>query len=412
MRFCPIRVLLLYMNKQIREQFTLLKNRPDYMYLDSAASSLTPDSILVAMNEYYEQYRANIHRGVYADSEKASTVYEKVRKQTAEFFGATEKEIFFTSGTTGGINKLAYGLEHLLRKGDVILLSEMEHHANLIPWQELAKRTGVELRFITVDKETFELDSDLEKYFDDTVKIVSIAHVSNTLGTILPVEEISKRAHEVGAIVIVDAAQSVVHLPIDVKKLDCDFLVCSGHKMYGPTGVGIVYGKYTALEKLNPAVFGGDMIDTVTYEKTTWAEIPRRFEAGTPNIAGVIGLGAALTFVEHVGFGVIVAHEKNITKKLIEVVLKYGTLVGTDDLDKRIGVVSFAIEGIHPHDVAGFLNEKNIAIRAGHHCTMPLVNTLGLPQGTARASIGIYTTEEDIERLDNALHYLVKAFRK
>ncbi len=400
------------MNKDLRSPFSILKNRPEYTYLDSAASALTPDSVVVAMSEYYEQYRANIHRGVYADSEKASAVYEQVRERVAKFFGADKNEIFFTSGTTDGINKLAYGLEHLITKGDVILLTELEHHANLIPWQQLATRTGATLRFISVNKETFELDSDLEKYFDYKVKIVSVTHVSNTLGTVLPIEKIVRLAHEVGALVIFDAAQSVAHMQIDVKKNDCDFLVCSGHKMYGPTGVGIVYGKTAILGKLSPASFGGDMIDSVTYEGSVWAEIPRRFEAGTPNIAGVIGLGVAVSFIQNIGFDVIVAHEKNITKKLVEAVSAHGTLVGTHNLDYRTGVVSFAIEGIHPHDIAGFLNEKNIAIRAGHHCAMPLVNKLGLPQGTARASVGIYTTEEDVDRLDKALGQLVKAFKK
>ncbi len=400
------------MNNKIREQFTILRKRPEYTYFDSAASSLTPDSVVVSMCEYYEQYRANIHRGVYADSEKASATYEQVRGRVAKFFGAEKNEIFFTSGTTDGINKLAYGLEHLITKGDVILLTELEHHANLIPWQELAKRTGAILRFIPVNKKTFELDPDLEKYFDNKVKMVSIAHVSNTLGAVLPIEKITKLAHEVGTIVIVDAAQSTAHMKIDVKILDCDFLVCSGHKMYGPTGVGIVYGKYSALEKLDPSVFGGDMIDIVTYEKTTWAEIPRRFEAGTPNIAGVIGLGAALDFIQSIGWESIVEHEKNVTRKLVEVVSRYGKLVGTSDLDKRIGVVSFVIEGIHPHDIAGFLNEKNIAIRAGHHCTMPLINLLGIPQGTGRVSIGMYTNEEDVQRLDSALADLANAFKK
>ncbi len=398
--------------KNKREQFSILKNRPDYVYLDSAASSLTPDVVLDAMNEYYTNFRSNIHRGVYSDSEKSSEVYENVRAQAAKFFGAQTEEIFFTSGTTDGINKLVYGLEHLIQKDDVILLSELEHHANLVPWQVLAKRTGAEIRFISVNKETFELDQNLEQYFDDKVKIVSVAHVSNTLGTIQPIKKITELAHTAGALVIVDAAQSVAHIQIEVKKLGCDFLVCSGHKMYGPTGTGIVYGKASALEQLNPAVFGGDMIDTVTYEKTTWAEIPRRFEAGTPNIAGVIGLGAALSFIENVGFGVIVEHERSLTSKLIKVISKYGKLVGTDDLEKRIGVVSFSIDGIHPHDIAGFLNERHIAIRAGHHCTMPLVNKLGLPQGTARASLGIYTTEEDVFQLDTALGELVQAFKK
>ncbi|HRH23231.1 MAG TPA: cysteine desulfurase [Candidatus Magasanikbacteria bacterium] len=400
------------MNKDLRSQFSILKNRPEYTYLDSAASSLTPDSVLDKMNAYYTEYRSNIHRGVYADSEKASAMYEQVREQSAAFFGAKKQEIFFTSGTTDGINKLAYGLEHLVGKGDVILLTELEHHANLIPWQELVKRSGAELRFISVHKETFELDENLEQYFDEKVKIVSITHVSNTLGTILPIEKITTLAHHVGALVIVDAAQSVAHMQIEVTKIDCDFLVCSGHKMYGPTGVGMVYGKTVAFEKLNPAAFGGDMIDTVTYEKTIWAEIPRRFEAGTPNIAGVIGLGAALECIMSLGWNTIIEHEKKVTEKLIEVVSKHGILIGTNNVNNRIGVVSFAIEGIHPHDVAGFLNERHIAVRAGHHCTMPLVSKLNLPQGTARCSIGIYTTEEDIDRLDHALGELVEAFKQ
>ncbi len=398
--------------QDIRSQFSIFKNRPHYTYLDSAATSLTPDSVIRTMDEYYQEYRANIHRGIYRDSEKASEAYENVRARSAEFFGARTHEIFFTSGTTDGMNKLAYGLEHLLTKDDVILLTDLEHHANLIPWQELAKRTGATLRFIAVDRETYELDSDLEKYFDEKVKIVSIAHVSNTLGTVQPIEEITKRAHSVGALVIVDSAQSAAHLPIEVKKMDCDFLVCSGHKLYGPTGVGIVYGKAEALEKLDPAAFGGDMIDTVTYEKTTWAEIPRRFEAGTPNIAGVIGFGTALSFVTNVGIDTIVEHERKLTRQLLNVVKKHGTIVGTENVEKRIGVVSFSIDGIHPHDIAGFLNERDIAIRAGHHCTMPLVNQLGLPEGTARVSVGIYTSEEDIGRLDNALAGLVAAFKK
>ncbi len=398
--------------KNIRNQFRILKKKKNYTYLDSAATALTSDMVIEAMDEYYGEYRANIHRGVYRDSEKASQAYETVRTQAADFLGADTNEIFFTSGTTDGINKLAYGLEHTLKKGDIMLLSELEHHANLIPWQEVCKRTGAELRFIKVNTETFELDQELEKYFDERVKIVSIAHVSNTLGTIQPIEQISKLAHGVGALAIVDAAQSAAHLKINVKNLECDFLVCSGHKMYGPTGVGIVYGTYEALEKLNPASFGGDMIDTVTLEKTTWAEIPRRFEAGTPNIAGVIGLGAALSFINTIGFEAITAHEREITEKLIGSISKYGKIVGTTDLANRIGVISFLIDGVHPHDIAGFLNEHDIAIRAGHHCTMPLVKTLGLGAGTARISIGMYTTEKDIERLDRALSRLVNVFKK
>ncbi len=398
------------MNQKIREQFILLKNRPEYAYLDSGATSLTPDSVTKVVDEYYNSYRANIHRGMYPDSERASKAYEDVRGIAANFFGCNTNEIFFTFGATHGLNMIAYGLEHILKKDDVILLSELEHHANLVPWQQVAKRTGAILRFIPINKETFELDHDLKKYFDNKVKIVSIAHVSNTLGTIQPIIQLSQWAHSVGALMIVDSSQSVAHVPSNVSELGCDFLVCSGHKMYAPTGTGIVYGNSKALELLSPSMFGGDMIDMVELTESTWADIPHRFEAGTPNIGGIIGLGEAIKFIESIGWNNIQAHEQKMTEKLIAVISKYARIIGPSTVTNRTGVVSFVMDKVHPHDIAGFLGERVVAIRAGHHCAMPLMRALNLMQGTARATVGVYTTEEDIAQLDSTLKELHTTF--
>jgi len=398
------------MTSDIRKQFTVLEHNPEYAYFDSGASTLTPDSVMSIANEYYSSYRANIHRGMYPHSERASEMYEDVRRVCATFFGCESNEIFFTSGTTDGINKIAYGLEHILRKDDVILLTELEHHANLIPWQMLAKRTGAVLRFIPIDHTTFALDTDIEKYFDSKVKIVSVAHISNTLGTIQDVQHIAEFAHSVGALCIVDAAQSVAHMRVDVREMDCDFLVCSGHKMYGPTGTGVVYGRSSALQLLQPSVFGGDMIETVDFVQSTWADIPHRFEAGTPNIGGIIGLGETLRFIEHIGWDHIHAHEVEITAKLVDVLSSCARIIGPSMDIPRSGVVSFVMDGIHPHDIAGFLGERGVAIRAGHHCTMPLMQKLDLTEGAARATIGIYTTDADIDKLHSTLAELQHTF--
>lgn len=398
------------MNTSIREQFTLLRNRPNYSYLDSGASSLTPDSVVKVVDEYYNSYRANIHRGMYPDSEQASMVYEDVRRIAAGFFGCNTNEIFFTFGATHGLNMIAYGLEHIVQKGDVIVLSELEHHANIVPWQQAARRTGAVLRVIPVDTETYELDGNFEKYIDEKVKIVSVAQVSNVLGTIQSITRLSQCAHSVGALMIVDASQSVAHMPSNIRELQCDFLVCSGHKMYGPTGTGIVYGSQEALEKLRPSMFGGDMIDTVEFTESTWADIPYRFEAGTPNIGGIIGLGEAIKFIESIGWDAIQSHEKDMTQKLLSVISTYARIIGPSHIINRTGVVSFVIDQIHPHDIAGFLGERKVAIRAGHHCAMPLMHSCDLMQGTARATVGIYTTEEDVMHLDSALKELQTTF--
>ncbi len=398
------------MNQTIREQFAMLRKRPGYTYLDSGASSLTPDSVVKVMDEYYLEYRANIHRGMYPDSEYASTQYENVRTIVANFFGCTPHEIFFTFGATHGLNMLAYGLEHIIEKDDVIVLSELEHHANIVPWQQVARRTGAILRVIPVDKETYELDGNFEKYIDEKVKIVSVAQVSNVLGTIQSITRLSQCAHSVGALMIVDASQSVAHMPSNVRELQCDFLVCSGHKMYGPTGTGIVYGSQEALEKLRPSMFGGDMIETVEFTESTWADIPYRFEAGTPNVGGIIGLGEAITYIQSIGWNAIEQHEKEMTEKLLSVISPYARIIGPSHSARRTGVVSFVIDQIHPHDIAGFLGERKVAIRAGHHCAMPLMRSCDLMQGTARATVGIYTTEEDVMHLDSALKELQTTF--
>jgi len=383
-----------------KEQFPVFKHHPELVYLDSAATGLVPQTVIDAMNEYYEKYSANIHRGLYEISEQATRVYESARDSVAHFLNAERDEIIFTSGTTGGLNLLARSLEPFVQPGDNIVLTQYEHHANLVPWQQLAARTGAALRFITID-EAFCLRLDSARtLIDEKTKIVSFSAISNVLGTIAPVRELVARAKEVAAVSIIDAAQSVVHQRTDVIELDCDFLVFSGHKLYGPTGIGVLYGKKNILETLEPSIFGGDMVDTVTYDRATWADLPHRFEAGTPNIAGVIGLAAAVHFVEGVGWDKIGAHERELTDYLLSSLKQVDGLhiIGSLDLSIRVGVVSFVVDGIHPHDIAEVLSSVNVAVRAGHHCAMPLMKQLGIV-GTARVSIGVYNTREDIDAL-------------
>lgn len=384
--------------QEIKSQFPIFLSHPDLVYLDSAASTQTPQVVLDAMNEYYSQYRSNIHRGLYDLSALATEKYEASRQKIAAFIGADEKEIIFTSGTTHGLNFLASSLGKNLKKGDNIVLTQLEHHANLVPWQMVAKEKGVELRFIKVENFEVSIESS-KKLIDENTKIVSFALVSNALGSISPAKEIIALAKVVGATTIVDAAQAVAHMPIDVKQIGCDFLIFSGHKMYGPTGIGVVYGKKEKLETLEPYFYGGDMIREVTYENSTWADIPERFEGGTPNIAGAIGLGAAVDFIQSIGFEKIQQHEKNLTEKfLLELQKIEGIkIIGGSNLEKRVGVISFTLDGVHPHDVAEILNRDHVAVRVGHHCCMPLMKLLEL-SGTVRVSIGVYTSEQNIEK--------------
>ncbi len=400
------------MTSDFKKQFPIFTANPDLVYFDAASSSQTPQVVLDTMNGYYSEFRANIHRGLYDMSERASQAYAHARKSVAEFINADPGEIVFTSGTTHGLNLLAARLTKTLGSGDNIVLTRLEHHANLIPWQQAAKEYGFEIRFLELTKEYQIDEASIESLIDTQTKIVSFAFVSNTLGTLLPVATIIKKAIEVGAITIIDAAQAVAHQPIDIKALDCDFLVFSGHKMYGPTGTGVLYGKKARLQTLEPFFYGGDMIREVSYASATWADAPQKFEGGTPNIAGAIGFGAAVTFIQQIGWQTIQAHEQTLTDCLIDQLTGVPGLkiIGPAKGNNRTGVVSCNLDGVHSHDVAEILNRENIAVRSGHHCTMPLMKHLGI-QGTVRASIGIYTTEEDIQKLVQGLTEVQRIFR-
>lgn len=406
----------------IKKDFPIFKTHPNLVYLDNASTTQTPGVVLEAMNEYYATYRANIHRGVYELSGQATDMYEGARQVVATLLNAAFEEIVFTSGTTQALNALAYSLSKTLKPGDNIVLTRLEHHANLIPWQEMSRQYGFEIRFIEISQsrqrpdtkyqdDTFMLDmGSAEKVIDEHTKIVSFALVSNTLGTINQFEEIIPLAKKVDALTIVDAAQALPHMPTDMKRMDCDFLVFSGHKMYGPTGIGVLYGKREQLEKLDPFFFGGDMIKEVSFEKAVWNDIPWKFEAGTPNIAGAIGLAAAIQWLERIGSPQIIAHEATLMGYAIEALQKIPGVKIIGPAERRVGVISFTVEGVHPHDIATILDkEYHIAVRAGHHCTMPLIQYLGI-QGTVRASLGIYNTKEDVDALVKGIERVKEIF--
>lgn len=389
------------------KDFAIFQRNNGLIYLDSAATSQLPFSVVNKIKEFYETSNANVHRGIHILSQKATVEYEKARETVARFIHAGREEIIFTSGTTEGLNFLAQTLKTRLKKGDEIVLTEMEHHSNIIPWQQIAKETGATLKYIPVKEYQLHLNKDI---ITKKTKIVSVVHMSNTLGTINPVEDIIKEAHKVGALCIVDAAQSVPHMPIDVKKMDCDFLVFSGHKMLGPTGIGVLYGKRELLETLEPYKFGGGMIKEVTLEKSSWADIPERFEAGTPNIAGAIGLASAVEYLEGKGMKNIARHCNDIAAYAYKQIGKIHGVKIIGPEKNRGPILSFTIEGIHPHDVAEILDKNNIAVRAGHHCTMPLHKKLGLV-GTTRASFYIYNTKKDVDALVQGIEKVKEVFQ-
>ncbi len=380
-------------------------------YLDNAATSLTPNQVLKAMNDYYQKYNANVHRGVHHLSEKATKEYELSRKKIAEFIDASFNEIIFTKGTTESLNLLAYTFTKRLRIGDEIVISQMEHHSNLIPWRELADERGLGLKYIKVNQDgTLDIEH-AKSLITDRTKIVSVTHVSNVLGTVNNVKELAKLAHDKGALLIVDGAQSVPHMPISVTELDCDFYAFSGHKMLGPTGIGVLYGKKHLLEKLPPFMYGGDMIKEVTFYRSVWNDVPWKFEAGTPNIAGGIGLGAAVDYLSKVGMDNIEQKVKELTEyafsKLKEIpgVELYGT-----GIPNASGVVPFNIKGVHPHDVLTILDTNGIAIRGGQLCAAPLVSeVLGL-NALCRASLHFYNTKEEIDRLAEGIKKVKEVF--
>jgi cysteine desulfurase/selenocysteine lyase len=402
---------------EIRQDFPILARQvhgKPLVYLDSTASSQKPLAVIEAMSEYYRLYHANVHRGVYEISEEATARMEKARVKVARFINARQsKQIIFTRNTSESINLVAYawGGAHI-HAGDLIVLTEMEHHSNLVPWQLLAQRTGARLEFIPVsDDGLLRLDV-YEKLLEQQPKLVAFAHMSNVLGTITPAREIIAQAHAAGALTLVDAAQSVPHLPVDVQELDADFLCFSGHKMLGPTGIGVLYGKREILEEMPPFMGGGDMIRTVHLRESTWNDLPWKFEAGTPAIAESIGLGAAVDYLSALGMEEVHRLEQEITTYAMEQLSTVpGLTIYGPPADQRGGVVSFTLADIHPHDLASILDqEMGVAIRAGHHCAQPLMERYGLA-ATARASFYIYTIPADIDTLVRGLHKALEIFQ-
>ncbi len=400
----------------IRRDFPILQrevNGRPLVYLDSAATSQKPEVVIQAMDHYYRWYNANVHRGIHKLSEEATTAYEEARAKVARFIGArSARECIFVRNTTEGINLVAYawGRKHI-GPGDEILLSEMEHHSNLVPWQRLAEEKGARLRFIPVTDDGYLDLSRLDDLLTECTRLVAIIHMSNVLGTINPVEEIIRAAHERGALVLVDGAQSVPHFPVNVQKLDCDFLAFSGHKMCGPTGSGVLYGKRHLLEEMDPFMGGGDMIKEVHLYESRWNDVPWKFEAGTPSIVEGIALGVAVDYLSAVGMEAIHEHEQHLTHHGLERLssVKGVKIYGPRSAEDKGGVITFTVEGIHPHDLATMLDSAGVAIRAGHHCAMPLHERYGIP-ASARASFYLYTTFQEIDALVEALEQAKAVF--
>ena len=399
---------------EIRAQFPILErdvHGKPLVYLDSAASAQKPLSVLKAMDDVYRGYYANVHRGLHMLSEESTDAYEATRAKVASLINApSPDEVVFTSGATMSLNIIARSWGGaFLEKGDEILISVADHHANIVPWQMVAQEKGAVIKAVPVAEDgSVSLDV-ITSMINEKTKIVSLPHVSNVLGTVFPVEEIAKAAHHVGAIFVVDGCQGVVHMPVDVQAIDCDFYVFSGHKLYGPSGMGVLWGKMDILKEMPPFLGGGDMIDRVTIEASTYAEPPQRFEAGTPPIVEVIGLGAAIDFVQSIGMDKIRDHEMSLISyahqqlSSVEGLTLIGTAAG------KSGVVSFTMDCAHPHDISTIVDRKGVAIRAGHHCAQPLMNFMGV-SSTARASFGVYSKKEDIDALVDALGTVRKIF--
>lgn len=388
--------------KTIRNDFPILSRKvhgKPLVYFDNAATSQTPQHVIDVIVDYYSNHNANIHRGVHALSQEATDLYEQARKKIQNHFNAEKShEIIFTSGTTHGINLVANGFSHFLGKTDEILVSALEHHSNIVPWQMLCERTGAKLKVIPMNEEGELIMSDFDTLLSKNTKLVFVNHVSNALGTINPIEYIIGKAHEVGAAVLIDGAQSSPHIKPDVQALDADFYVASAHKICGPTGIGMLYGKEKWLEKLPPYQGGGEMISEVTFEKTTYAALPHKFEAGTPNICGGIAFGAALDYMNNIGFEAIAAYEHELLLYATEELLKIEGLKIYGTSEHKTAVISFNLEGIHPYDVGTILDQQGIAVRTGHHCAQPIMDFYHIP-GTVRASFSFYNTREEIDAL-------------
>lgn len=396
--------------EKIKQDFPIFNqkiNDETLVYLDNAATSQIPKFVEEKVRDFNEKERANVHRGVHTLGLRATNQYESSRQKVANFIGANNaKEVIFTSGCTDSLNLVAASFgEQNIQAGDEILVSIMEHHSNLLPWQQLAKRKQAKLNFIEINSDGLLDIENLKSKISSKTRIVALTHVSNVLGTINPIKELTDLAHEKGAIVVVDGAQAVGHFPIDVAQLNVDFYAFSGHKMFAPTGIGVLYGKKDLLDKMPPYRLGGEMIANVTREGATWAEVPYKFEAGTPNIAGAIGLGAAIDYLQSLDFELIQKHEQELTSYALEKLKNVLglTIYGPQKGNGRIGVISFNLKNIHPHDLATALDLNGIEVRAGHHCAQPLMASLDT-ESTVRASLSIYNTKDDIDKLVSSLH--------
>ena len=395
----------------LKNDFPVLVNNPNLAYLDSGASSLKPKCVIDKLDEYYNKYGVNVNRGVYKLSYQATVEYEETRAVVAKFLNAKQSEIVFTKGASNGLNMLAqsYGLDNV-HEGDEIITSELEHHSNGLPWLNVAKRKKATLKYVELDNEGRITVENFKKVLSNKTKVVALTYVSNVMGYITPVEEIIKLAHEVGAVVILDAAQAVPHMPIDVKKLDVDFLAFSAHKMLGPTGFGILYGKYKYLKNMEPVEFGGDMNDNVELFDVTYKDAPYKFETGTPPIAEAIAFKEAIKYINSVGYDKIQEHEKALLDYAMNK-LKQIDGIEIYNPTTETGIISFNVSGIHPHDVATIYDEKNIALRAGHHCAQLITKWLGCT-GTLRATIYLYNDYEDIDRFIDATKEAAEYFKE
>lgn len=399
---------------KIRDEFPILDqkiNGEDLIYLDNAASTQKPKSVINAIKDYYENDHSNVHRGVHTLSVRATEAYENARVKVAEFLNSPNvHQIIFTKGTTDSINLIASSVTNLVQKDDEILITSMEHHSNIVPWQELCKRTGAVLKVIPINKNGELLIDEYANMISSRTKIISIVHLSNTLGTINPVEDIIEIAKSHDVITVIDGAQAAGHLPIDVQKLDCDFYLFSGHKIFGPTGIGVLYGKENILNEIDPYQFGGEMILKVTFEETTYNDLPHKFEAGTPNIAGAVGIGASIDFINGLDRDLAHQHEMSLHDYALEKLEEIEGVQIIGNASNKSAIISFVIDGLHPHDIGTIINQKGIAVRTGHHCTMPLMDFYRVP-GTVRASFSIYNNHSEVDKLIDAIKLAIKMLK-
>ena len=400
--------------ERIREEFPILDqkiNGEDLIYLDNAASTQKPKAVINAIKDYYENDHSNVHRGVHTLSVRATEAYENARVKVAEFLNSPNvHQIIFTKGTTDSINLIASSVTNLVKKDDEILITSMEHHSNIVPWQELCKRTGAVLKVIPINKNGELLIDEYANMISSRTKIISIVHLSNTLGTINPVEDIIEIAKSHDVITVIDGAQAAGHLPIDVQKLDCDFYLFSGHKIFGPTGIGVLYGKENILNEIDPYQFGGEMILKVTFEETTYNDLPHKFEAGTPNIAGAVGIGASIDFINGLDRDLAHQHEMSLHDYALEKLEEIEGVRIIGNASNKSAIISFVIDGLHPHDIGTIINQKGIAVRTGHHCTMPLMDFYRVP-GTVRASFSIYNNHSEVDKLIDAIKLAIKMLK-